>query len=105
MEHLMAATTAKNHADNAMPTFELPSVEEASQSVRDLGERWKASSRNAGLVTLDAYEKVLNSVVDFEKKVASEAQVEWVSALATSHASLLSDLTGSYTAAARDLLK
>lgn len=101
----MTTTTDKPKTEKTASAFELPSVEEATQGIRDLNERWMESSRSAGLVTLDAYEKALTSIADFEKKVASDSKVEWVSAVASTHAKLLSDMTASYTTAARDLLK
>lgn len=101
----MTTTTDKTKTENAASAFELPSVADATQGLRDLNERWMESSRTAGLVTVDAYEKALTSVADFEKKFAADSQVEWVSAMATTHAKLLSDLTASFTTAARDLLK
>jgi hypothetical protein len=101
----MTTMTDNNKTENGTAAFELPSVEGATQGIRDLNERWMASARNAGLVTLDAQEKVLNSIVELEKKAASDSQVEWVSALATTHATFLSEMTGSYAAAVRDLLK
>ncbi len=86
-------------------TFSLPSFEEAAASIKDLNEKWMESSKNAGLVTLDAYEKAVTSIVDFEKKVAADSDLEWVSAIATTHAKAISDMTSSYTTAVRDLLK
>ena len=87
------------------PTFEIPSVEEATQRIRDLNERLITTSKSAGITTLDAYEKALQSLVDFEEKVASASQLEWVSALASTHAKFVSDLSSAYTKAARDLIK
>jgi len=87
-----------------LPSFDLPSVEEATQRIRDLNERLIASSKSAGLVALDAYEKALQSLVDFEEKVASASQLDWVSALATTHAKFITDVSTSYTKAARELL-
>jgi len=101
----MTTKTDTTETDNSTSAFTLPSVKDATQGIRDLNEKWVQSSKTAGLVTLDAYEKALTSVADFEKKVASDSQVEWVSAIATTHAKLLSDITTSYTTAARDLLK
>jgi hypothetical protein len=98
------ATTA--HAKTTTPTaaFDLPSVDEATQRIRDLNERLIEASKNAGLVTLDAYEKALQSLVDFEEKVASASQIDWVSALATTHAKFISDVSASYTKAVREML-
>lgn len=85
--------------------FDIPSIDEATQRIRDLNERLIESSKSAGLVTLDAYEKALQSLVDFEEKVASASQLDWVSALATTHAKFITDVSASYTKAARELLK
>lgn len=97
--------TTKTETANPTSTFSLPSFEEATESIKDLNEKWMESSKNAGFVALDAYEKAVTSIVDFEKKVASDSDLEWVSALATTHAKVISDMTSSYTTAVRDLLK
>ena len=89
----------------AFPTFDLPSTDEATKRIRDLNERLITSSKGAGLVTLDASEKALQSLVDFEEKVSTATQLDWVSALATTHAKFITDVSASYTQAARDLLK
>ena len=96
----------KTESKSDIPGFatDLPSVEEAAQRIRDLNERLIESSKKAGVVALDAYEKALTSLVDFETQVASASQLEWVSALATTHAKFVSDMTASYTKAVRDLL-
>lgn len=98
------AQKAKNDTANATTAFDLPSVEEATQRIRDLNERLIESSKSAGLVALDAYEKALQSLADFENRVASATQLDWVSALAETHAKFVADLSTSYTKAARDLL-
>jgi hypothetical protein len=99
------ATATENPAEASNSAFDLPSIEEATQRIRDLNERLIESSKSAGLVTLDAYEKALQSLVDFEEKVASASQLDWVSALATTHAKFIADVSASYTKAARELLK
>jgi hypothetical protein len=101
----MVTTAQQSKTSASNPAFELPSVEEATQRIRDLNERLIESSKSAGLVTLDAYEKALQSLVDFEEKVASASQLDWVSALATTHAKFITDLSTSYTKAAREVLK
>ena len=97
--------TSEPSKTSAPASFDLPSIEEATQRIRDLSERLIESSKSAGLVTLDALEKALQSLVDFEEKVASATQLDWVSALATTHAKFIADVSTSYTKAARDLLK
>jgi hypothetical protein len=99
------ATATQSKTTTSSPTFEIPSIEQATERIRDLNERIIESSKTAGLVTLDAYEKALTSLAEFEEKVASATQLDWVSALATTHAKFITDVSTSYTKAARDLLK
>lgn len=86
------------------PAFDTAAFDEAATRVRELNERIIASSKAAGLTALDAYEKALSSLVDFEQKVAGASQLEWVNALAQTHASFVQDVTAVYTKAARELL-
>jgi hypothetical protein len=83
---------------------DLGTYEDATQRIRDLNERLIESSKAAGLTTLDAYEKALKSLVDFEQKVAGASQLDWVSALSTTYATFVQDVSAAYTKAARDLL-
>lgn len=101
----MTTTTDKTKTQNAAPAFQLPSIQDAAQGLSALNEQLVESSKGAGLKTVDAYEKVVTAIAEFEKKVASDSQVEWVSAIASTHAKALSDMTVSYTTAVRDLLK
>jgi hypothetical protein len=78
--------------------------EDAAQRIRDLNERIIESSKAAGLTTIDAYEKALTSIVDFEQKVAGASQLDWVSALAATYTTFVQDVSSAYTKAARDLL-
>jgi hypothetical protein len=100
----MAESTDATSA-NTIPSFDLGAAEEATTRIRELNERLIESSKSAGLVALEAYEKSLQSLVDFEEKVASATQLEWVSALASTHAKFISDVSASYTKAAREVLK
>jgi hypothetical protein len=101
----MTAATGKSTTNTSTSGFEFPSLEQATKNVRALNEQVLDSSKRAGLTTLDAYEKVVTSIVDFEKKAASDSQVPGISTIATAHATVLSDMTKSYTSAVRSLLK
>ncbi len=63
------------------------------------------SAKQAGTVSLDAYEKALQSLVDFEQKAAGATQLDWVSAVANAHARFISEVSGAYVNASRELLK
>ena len=101
----MVTATAHDTTSTSNSAFDLPTVEETTQRIRDLNERLIESSKSAGVVALDAYEKALQSLADFEQKVAKASQLDWVTALAATHAKFVSDLSTSYTSAVRDQLK
>ena len=101
----MTTATKQSAADKSNTTFELPSVEETTQRMRDLNERLIESSKSAGLVALDAFEKAMHSFEEFELQIASASQLDWVSEAAKTQSKFVSEMTSSYTAAVRDLLK
>jgi hypothetical protein len=99
------AMTAKTTDQTSAPLgVDTAAFEDAAKRIRDINERMIENSKTAGLTTLDAYEKALNNLVDFEQKVADASQLDWVSALASTYASFVQDVSLAYTKAARDLL-
>ena len=88
-------------------TQEIARQEEASkwQVLEAYFEKLIQLAKESGQSTLDTYEKSLQSMLDFEKSLASRSQLVWVTALANTHAKFVQDLTGFYIKAARDALK
>ena len=87
------------------PGFDLGYFEVAADRIRELNEKLIQSTKTTGRASLDAYEKALQSLVDFEQKVGQSSELEWVSALASTHAQFIKDVSQAYTQAARELLK
>jgi len=85
--------------------FDVAAFEETAGRVREFNARLLESSKVAGLAGLDAYEKAVKSLVDFEQTVAGATQVEWVSTLANTHAKFIQEVSSAYTEGARSLLK
>lgn len=81
------------------------SMEDAVQRIRELNERVLNSAKSAGKVTLDAYEKSLQTLVDFEERAANATQLDWVSTIAAAHAKFIQDVSAAYVNAAREMLK
>jgi vacuolar-type H+-ATPase subunit E/Vma4 len=98
-------TTQEEHTVPTATKTTENQVHEATERIRDLNERIIDSSRKAGQAYLDSYEKVLKSIADFEERVGSATQVEWVSAVTQAQADFTRDLAKIYTSSARDLLK
>lgn len=97
--------TSAKQQDTTTPTFEVPSIEQATQQMRDLNERMIESSKSTALTAMDAFDKAFQGIGDLEKKAASATQLDWISAAASSHVKFMSDVRAPYTAAVRDLLK
>ena len=79
--------------------------DEAANRIRELTERFIEGAKKAGNLTLDTYEKSLQSLVDFEEQAAGASQLEWVQSIAQAHAKFVTDISNAYVKAARDMLK
>lgn len=80
-------------------------AEEAVQRIRELTERFIQAAKAAGTVSLDAYEKSLQTLVDFQERAAGASQLDWVSSIAAAHAKFVQDVSSAYVSAAREMLK
>lgn len=80
-------------------------VDATTERIRALNEKVLTAAKHSGNLSLDAYEKTLTEIVDFEQKVAGASQLDWVNALASAHATFVTDVTKAYTKAAREALK
>lgn len=83
----------------------LPDFEESAERIRELNEKLITAAKQSGNLSLDAYEKTLTSLVEFEQKAAGATQLDWVSALAKAHASFVTQVSDAFTSAARQALK
>ena len=79
--------------------------EKAAQQIRELTERFLEAAKTGGNQSLDAYEKSLRSLVEFQERAADASQLDWVSSIATAHARFVQDVSTAYVNAAREMLK
>jgi ribonuclease D len=82
-----------------------PRLEAVAQRVRKLNERIIEESKSAGETTLTAYEKALKAIASSLERGPGKSDVEWISALATTQARFIRDVTEAWTSAARGMLK
>ena len=80
-------------------------LDAVAQRVRKLNERIIEESKSAGEATLTAYEKALKAIAGSLERGPGNSEVEWVSALATTQAKWIRDVTAAWTSAARGMLK
>jgi hypothetical protein len=90
----MATTTASKNQTEA-----------ATERIRDLNERILDAGKEAGNAYLDAYEKTLKSIADYQETAAKQSDVEWVSTIVDAQARFTRDLTELYVSTGRELLK
>lgn len=100
----MTTKTDSNPAADAVNGM-LPDMEAVSERIRQLNEKMIEATKQGGKQSLDAYERTLESLVDFEQKTADASQLDFVSALAQAHAKFVTDVSSAFTSAARDSLK
>jgi hypothetical protein len=81
------------------------STSAAGDSLRDVNEQILDFSRKTGASILDAYESTLNSVADYQDKVADSSQIEWVGSIAHAQAELTRGVAKVYASTARGLIK
>lgn len=86
---------------------DLPTVdfEAAADRIRTLNEQVIEQAKKQGNATLDAWEKSLQTVVDFEKKAAGASQLDFVKALTDAHVNFVTSTSEAYIKAAREMLK
>lgn len=99
----MATATATE--PTAKSPFDFPTVEELTNKFTSLNERLIESSKSAGLVAVDTYEKSVASLIALEEKFASSTELEWLAATTKTHTNLVKDVTAAYTQVAREVLK
>ena len=95
-----------NPGDFTTPKFDAASMDKTIAQIREMTERLIETNRASGRAALDAYEKALRSMVDFQERVArGGTQLDWISTLAAAHTKFVEDMSAAYVKAARDTAK
>ena len=80
-------------------------VQDATTQAQELTERWVETSKKAAGEYLTLTEKTAQSVVDFQRQVAQQTDVEWVATVIDAQAKLTGEVTKVLVSTGRDLLK
>jgi hypothetical protein len=80
-------------------------TEQATQRIRDLNEQVLDLGRKAGTGFLEAYEKNLQTIADYQDKVADQTKVDWIAGIARAQANFTREISRVSTSTARDVLK
>jgi hypothetical protein len=101
-ETASAYVAATRETGAAVPTA--ISDNATAKQIRDLNEQILTRAKEGGSTALDGYEKALRGMADFETKIAGATQLDWVKALAASHAKFLTEVGTLYANALRGTL-
>jgi hypothetical protein len=90
----MAATTKTQTA-----------VADATAQVQEFSDRLVETSKKAAVEYLDLTEKAAQTVVDFQRQVAAQTDVEWVASIIDAQAQFTGDVSKVLVSSTRELLK
>ncbi len=86
-----------------LPSVEMPSLQPAQ--IQANSRQVIEANKAIGLISLNAFESGVQELIDMEHKVAEAYENEWLSKMTQAHAALMTDLSGTYVKAAREILK
>lgn len=80
-------------------------TDEIVKRIKDLNDRMLEAAKKNGLTWLQAYEKILNTMLQLQQRAAATTQMEWINALATANADFMREMSNVYFQAAREQMK
>jgi hypothetical protein len=85
-----------------MPTDK--TTEKTIKHITDLNEQIVEAAKKAGGMSLDAYERALESIAGYQEQASQHSDVEWISTVIDAQAKFTRELT-KLVGTGRDLLK
>jgi hypothetical protein len=89
-----------------MSTPSMPQdADEAARRVKELSDRLIELTKKNGLSWLEAYENILNRMIQLQQQASAATQIEWINTLATTNADFMREMSAAYFQTAREQLK
>jgi Phasin protein len=79
--------------------------EDTAERLRELNERIIEASKKSGRAYLEAYEANLKAIAEYQAKLASASEVDWVSTLLNAQADFTREIARAAAAQSREFLK
>ena len=73
-----------------------PDIEAAAQRIKQTSDRLLELSKENGLVWLEAYEKMLNSVLKLEEETAKDLGADWIKTLVSTQADVVREMSEAF---------
>ena len=90
-----------------MPTANKPetAIPDATVQLQELSEPFIGASKQLAAAFLDATERAATAVVDLQRQVASQTDIDWVATLADAQATFTADVSQALISGGRELIK
>jgi len=79
-------------------------LNDATEQITQLNERFVEAGKRAGNLYLDSYEKFVEGVTSFQQKLAEQSQNDAVKSVVATQVDATRELTSAYTSAVRELI-
>jgi hypothetical protein len=89
-----------------MSTPSMPQdADEAARRVKELSDRLIELTKKNGISWLEAYENILNRMIQLQERASAATQIEWINSLAATNADFMREMSAAYFQTAREQLK
>jgi hypothetical protein len=82
-----------------------PDIEAAAQRIKQTSDRVLELSKENGLVWLEAYEKMLDSILKLEQETAKDLGTDWITTLVSTQTDVVRQMSEAFLGAVKDRLK
>ena len=79
-------------------------LNDATEQITQLNERFVEAGKRAGNLYLDSYEKFVEGITSFQQKLADQSQNDAVKSVVATQVDATRELTSAYTSAVRELI-
>ncbi len=80
-------------------------ADEATRRVKELSDRLIELTKKNGISWLEAYENILNRMIQVQQQASAATQIEWINTLAATNADFMREMSAVYFQTAREHLK
>jgi hypothetical protein len=80
-------------------------TDEVVKRIKEVSDRMLELAKKNGMTWLQAYENILNTMLQLQQRAAATTQIVWINALATANADFMREMSNVYFQAAREQLK
>ena len=80
-------------------------ADEVTRRVKELSDRLIELTKKNGISWLEAYENILNRMIQLQERASAATQIEWINTLAATNADFMREMSAVYFQTAREHLK